>query len=346
MSHGQGSSGASEGVDASTADDTGSAPPAPSTWREARAQARALRRARAQALATRPLASHAVPDPLARGRRTAASTLARVALTVLAALSAHGLVLGGFVFAHSMLGVSRGPDPRNVPIELVMVEPPPPPPVEPEPAPEVEPEPEAPPAPEPKAPPKKRRERKPKAAPPPPQDPIDARPEPPPKRQKEVRRIVGLSLQSTVKGGSGPSFAVGNTRMGATDDTAQDPNAVEEDSPNGGPRAAQTNRRASRLPIGLGGRTVEKPKFAGPRLEPTYPEDYRAQNLEAKITLEVTIGPDGRVTKARIVSGSPYEKFEAAALAMAKKQRWVSAKRGGEPIPYTLTYSYFFTLKD
>ena len=176
-----------------------------------------------------------------------------------------------------------------------------------------------------------------------PADPIDL-PKEPPKPPKKARRIVGLSLGSTTQGSGGPSFAVGNTRMGSTDRVAEDPRAAQRLSPE--PAAARTNRRATRLPIGLGGGGLSKPKYAGRRLQPAYPEDYRAQNLETKVTVEVRIGPRGRVTKARVVSGSPYKKFEEAALKTARRQRWVPAKRDGKPIPYTITYTYFFTLKD
>ena len=63
--------------------------------------------------------------------------------------------------------------------------------------------------------------KRPAAQPAPPADPVDVAPaaEPAPER----RRIVGISLSSTVQAGAGPSFAVGNTRMGETGAVAQSP---------------------------------------------------------------------------------------------------------------------------
>lgn len=304
-------------------------------YRIRRSEARAARRAAAAARVAQPIEAP-VADPLAAPRASFASRGAGLAGLLFAAFVAHGAVLGGFYGVNTVFGgprIDKKPEER---IELVVVQPePPPPPVE-----VPEPEPEAPEAPEPKKPKPKP---KPKKKVPPPPDPIDQPPEPKTPPKKKARRIVGLSLGSTTKGGSGPSFSVGNTRMGRTEDKAEDPNAAKPL-----PRAAaeRSNRKASRLPIGLGGKKLKKPKYAGPRLEPAYPSDYRSQGLQAKITVEVKIGKNGRVSSARIVRGSAHKKFEVAALAAAKKQRWVPAKRGDEPIAYTLTYSYQFRVKD
>jgi protein TonB len=310
-------------------------------WAQKRARRRSDRRARAERRVAKPVA--AVKDPLWKPRRTFGARVLRGLLIVAAALFAHGAVLGSFFGANAVLGGKRTEDRGNEPIQVTMVEPPPP---EPEPEPEVEaaPEPRPKPKPKPKPRPKRRRRPKPRKTPPPP-DPTDApaEAEPPPKKKK-ARRIVGLNMSSTAKGGSGPAFAVGNTRMGRTAERAENPDDAQPLPKGRAPR--RKNRRATRLPIGAGGPKLTKPKYAGPRLEPEYPDDYRAQNLEAKITLEVTIGADGRVKKARVVKGSPYEKFEAAALATARRQRWVPAQRGGEPVRYTITYAYFFKLKD
>lgn len=312
-------------------------------WGQSQAAARRARVLRSKERARQPIREQG-PDPLHHDGTGWGRRLGWVALVLLGAVATHAAVLGGFFGVSAAFG-SHEPPPKDAPIEVVMVSPP-------EPAPEpVEVEPEAPEAPEAKAPapkPEPKRRRRPKKVEPPPPDPVDVPPPadtPPPK--KKARRIVGLSLGSTVEGGGGPSFGVGNTRMGQTSRTAENADDVEQIRGEAQkPRAASSNRKASRLPIGLGGPKLHKPKYAGVRIPARYPEEYRAQNLEAQITVEVAIGADGRVDKVRVVSGSKYKKFEEAAVAAAKRQRWVPAKRGDEPIPYTVTYSYYLRLED
>ncbi len=309
------------------------------SWAHARASAREARKRRAAARVVAPIRS-AGRDPLSRRKVGWALSVAGAAAVLGAALLAHAFVLGGFYGVTAAFVSDKKPDPRNVPIELTMVTPPEP---EPEPEPVAEPEAEPEPKPEPKPRPKPPVKPKPEKTAPPPPDPTDAPPEPPKDPPKKVRRIVGLNLESTAAGGDGPSFGVGNTRMGRSAETAEDPSAAKP-IPKGSPPPAQ--RKATRAPVASGGPSIVKPKFAGPRLEPKYPDDYRAQGLEATVTVEIVIGADGRVKRSRIVSGSKHEKFQEAALLVAKKQRWVPAKRDGEPVEFTITIPYRFTLKD
>ena len=319
-------------------------------WRDQKSAERAekrtlmLRRVEAPVPAT-------IADPLARprpGQRMGRVTAATAGLFVAAGF-AHGTVLAAFLGASMVLGGSKASRPKPQRITARIVQAPEPPVVQPLPEPKPLPEP----PPEPEAPKASPRPKRPKATPKPkrkpikknkpiPADPINLdKPKPKPKRK--ARRIAGLSLGSTAKGGKGPAFAVGNTRMARTERVAENP-LTPKTLPN--EPAPRINRKASRLPIGYGGSTLTKPKYAGQRIEPHYPEDYRAQNLEAEITVEVIIGPKGRVKTARIIAGSAYKKFEKEALATARQQRWVPAKRDGRPIRYTLSYTYYFTLKD
>ncbi|MBX2813469.1 MAG: energy transducer TonB [Myxococcales bacterium] len=251
-----------------------------------------------------------------------------------AATVTHGAVIGAFLSANAVLGGTRGEEQKPEPIEVAIIKEP-----EPEPEPILEPEPIPEPEPVPTQKPRRKPPR-PRRAPPPP-DPIDIPDDPPPKPKKKARRIVGLSLESTTRGGNGPSFAVGNTRMGRTATvTETSPESVTKLVPK------RRNRAATRLPIGLQGSGLSKPKYAGRRLQPDYPEIYRAQNLEAKVTVGVTIDTNGKVTKARLIASSPHTLFNDAALRTARRQRWVPAKRDGRPILFSISYSYFFTLKD
>lgn len=227
--------------------------------------------------------------------------------------------------------------------------PPPPPSVpapEPPPVKEVEPKPEPVEPPPPKEP--KKRPKKPKpveAEAPPPPDPVDVPDRPPPDTppKKPAYRVVGVNLESTVTGGGGPSFAVGNTRMGRTAREATAPSEVEpiartKDEPL---RPGRTNRAATRIPTV--GADLKKPKRLK-AVEPVYPEAYRAQGIEGNVVVRVVIATTGRVSRVDIAKSSGYPEFDAAAEKAARLETFAPAEENGRPIEYTITFTYRFRL--
>lgn len=312
-----------------------------------RARERAERAQRAASHVAQPVDAGSVPDPM----RPRPSRAARWVGWMVAAVILHVVTAGVFVgvsAAMSQLGDRRDLDADRVEIQIVEVRPPEP---EPEPEPEVvepepEPEPEAPPQPEPPKP--KPPPREPPPEPTPSADPIDPPPTPPEPKEPPPRRIVGLNLESTVEGGAGSSFAIGNTRMGKTDEVAEDPNAAKT-LPKGEPAQRGQNQSATRIPAltsGSGsGRGVSKPKPLS-RPEPEYPPMYESQGLEADVVVKVTLNEEGRVTEASVVTPSPHEKFNENALASARKTRFTPATKDGKPIPWTLTYTVRFRLPE
>ncbi len=308
-----------------------------------RIRGRATRRDRAVARVKAPVpTSLRAFDPLLRPTGSKVAQLVRTALVLAAAVGLHVFMLTAIFAANRVASSVEPSEKRDDKIEVAIVRPPPPPPPPPvqPPAPADEPEPErAPPPPKKKPKPKK----PPKKEPPPP-DPTDLPPDPPktpPKKQP--RRIVGLNLESTVQGSGGPSFAIGNTRMGQTGDKAEDAKTVkrlQKTAPTPPP-----NRKATRIP-GSGRGKIGAPKPVGGRSRPAYPKLLRAQNIEGNVTVEVRIDEQGKVKSVRIVEGSRFKEFEQSALAAARKQRWEPATQGGRPIPYTLTYTYRFRITD
>ena len=183
-----------------------------------------------------------------------------------------------------------------------------------------------------------------KQAPPP--DPIDLPPAPEaaPKKTKNRRRIVGIDFSSTVTGGNGPSFGVGNTRMGGTEKTAADPSDIQalHKEPT---KPEHTNRAATRLPVA--GVRLIKPKLAnanGDREQPPYPELLRKQGIEADVVVVVEISRHGKVTKVIIVDPSPYPEFTKAARAAAHSESYLPATRNGKAVAFTLGFTYRFRL--
>ncbi len=307
-----------------------------------RSEARQQRRARANARVTVPIPAVVRDrDPLRTRSKTGA---ALVLFFVVGAVVAHIGVIGALWLTGSAIR-AWNPEVTKVDqhVELTILEPPPPPPP---PPPPVEPEPEPEPAPKPKPKPKPKAKPKVKLPPPPP-DPIDV-PEdlpPPPSDKPPPRRLVGLSLGSTVKGGSGPSFALGNTRMGRTAKTAADAKDVKTLPKTAAPK--RVNRVATHVPTD--GRKLVQPEVKGPKLEPAYPKAYEAQGLSGKVVLELRIGKDGRVLRAKVIKPSPHPEFNDSALRTAKRQRFTAAHYKGQPSSareFTISWTVFFEVPE
>ncbi|MCB9651731.1 MAG: energy transducer TonB [Deltaproteobacteria bacterium] len=319
------------------------AAPMPRLSRRAQAKLdRAARAARANARVKRPVPEAIrARDPITHASKNPGGLW--VVLILIGAVVAHAVVLGVLWTAGLAIRTFQDklPDPKDQRIEVSVVEPPPPPPPPPEapPPPPPEPEPEV-------EKPKPKPQPKPKAEPPPP-DPIDTPKEPPPPPPPDApkpRRIVGLSLESTVQGGDGPAFGVGNTRMGETSRQAADPTEAKPLPKVAAPDKPppRVNRVATRVPTEEC--KLKPPLPKGPRLEPAYPKDYEAQELASQVVLEVRIGADGQVMSARIVKDSPYPKFNENALSTIKKQRFTPATCDGEAREYVISYTYTFEL--
>jgi len=281
----------------------------------------------------RPLsAEQRARDPLAHPRGTAGR---RLGILLLVALGSAGVHLGA-VGIGVLIGRNVHPPAQKEDLTIEMKEPPPPPP--PPPPPEVK-------APEPPAP-----VEKPVRQPPPPKvkaPPPPATPTPPPKTAPV--RVVGLSLESTTEGGEGPSFAVGNTRLGETDKKAKAPKEVGP-APTGTstlPAAGgpTTNRAASHIPVA--GVQYGKPTpRGGKQKQPPYPPVLRSQGIEGDVPVLVNISAEGKVTSVKILKASSYPEFDEAARKTALEQEWEPATRDGIPMPFTLSYTYRFRLED
>ena len=263
-------------------------------------------------------------DPLLHRRRVPVARGALVALLLLGAGAIHvGVVAVGFLIG------GREPAQRERIEQTVRVEvrePPPPPPPPPE---EKRPEP---PPPEPivkKTPP-------PKAKAPPPPAPETKSPPP---------RVVGISLDSTTEGGSGPAFATGDTHQGQTAEHAAAPRPPEAPvAPPPAPRAVSSvsNQVASRIPVA--GVSYTPPRRKRPH-EPIYPETLKAQEIEADVNVLVSIDAEGKVVKVKVIGAAPYPEFNQAAEKAAHEEEFEPALRDGVAIPYTLSYTYRFRLE-
>jgi periplasmic protein TonB len=273
---------------------------------------------------------HLMRDPLERSDSALRSTLSFARLLIVAALL-HGLILTVVFLGNALVGKATTERPRDrLQVRIVPVEkkrPPPPLPEEPR---LEEPKivPADPPPVEAKA--KVRPKRPPQAVLP---DPVS--PPPPKAPAAPARRVVGVSMESTVEGGQGPAFAVGTSRMGETGDQAVEPRAAAEEVP--------ANRVSTRFADADA--PVVPPKRLDP-VAPEYPALLREQGIEADVVVVVSIGVDGRVLDVKVANPSPQPPFNEAAIAAARRERFAPATRAGEAVPYTQRYTIRFRLND
>jgi protein TonB len=78
-------------------------------------------------------------------------------------------------------------------------------------------------------------------------------------------------------------------------------------------------------------------------VRPQYTDEARSAGVEGKVRVEITIGPDGEVTAARIVSGLGHGLDEAAVTA-AKRMRFAPAMRCGQAVESKFTIAIRFGL--
>ena len=273
-----------------------------------------------------PTAAQLALDPLARPGNNRGRRLARFWVAILVSLLVHVAAVGVGI----SLRTERGAAARRQDVKIVVRQRPP------EPPPEKKPEP-PPPLEKPVPTPPKIVKAPPPSAPP-----------PPPTKVPPVR-VVGLSLESTTEGGSGPAFAVGNTRFGETAARAVAPQDVSPAPPGLDPAAVAprgpgaSNQAASHIPVA--GVKIEFPKRRHPR-EPPYPQTLRSQGIEDDVSVLVSIDATGKVIAVKITKASQYPEMNEAARIAALAEEYDPATRDGVPIPYTIPFKYRFRLED
>jgi periplasmic protein TonB len=78
-------------------------------------------------------------------------------------------------------------------------------------------------------------------------------------------------------------------------------------------------------------------------LQPAYTDDARAAQIEGKVRVEITVGPDGVVTSVRVIQGLGHG-LDEAALEAAKGSTFEAGSKCGKPIAMTFTIGMRFSL--
>lgn len=76
---------------------------------------------------------------------------------------------------------------------------------------------------------------------------------------------------------------------------------------------------------------------------PVYPQIAQAARVQGIVILEATIGPDGRVTNARVLRSVPL--LDQAALEAVRQWEYTPTLLNGAPVPVIMSVTVQFTLR-
>jgi len=93
-------------------------------------------------------------------------------------------------------------------------------------------------------------------------------------------------------------------------------------------------------PVRVGGLVKEPTKIKD--VAPEYPTLARRARIAGVVIIDAIIGPDGRVTEARILRGVPM--LDDAALAAVRQWAYTPTLLGGVPVPLEMTVTVNFRL--
>lgn len=156
-----------------------------------------------------------------------------------------------------------------------------------------------------------------------------------------------VTLQAVI----GADGAVGDIRVVATDDARINEAAIRAVRQWKYEPARQHGRPIAiyftiivRFTHHSGGPAVVQPRLLD-RVEPTYPADLLAQQLNGHVELELQVNSQGRVQAVRVLEAT-HEAFAAAALLAVQKWRYRPATDLGKPVAAQLTERIEFRWDD
>ena len=86
---------------------------------------------------------------------------------------------------------------------------------------------------------------------------------------------------------------------------------------------------------------LTKPPALLQRVEPIFPEEAKAQQLQGDVTMQVDIGADGKVTDVQVLQPAGHG-FDEAAVAAVKQFTFSPAEIDNVPAPVRITYTEHF----
>jgi TonB family protein len=103
--------------------------------------------------------------------------------------------------------------------------------------------------------------------------------------------------------------------------------------------AAAARARASVAPVRIGGQI--KPPLKIKDVKPVYPAIAQSARVAGVVTIEATIGPDGKVIDAKVVRSVPL--LDQAALDAVRQWEYRPTLLNGVPVPVLVTVTINFT---
>jgi protein TonB len=102
---------------------------------------------------------------------------------------------------------------------------------------------------------------------------------------------------------------------------------------------AAARATAVKAPLRIGGQI--KPPTRIKDVKPVYPQIAQSAHVQGAVTIEATIGPDGKVSEAKIVRSVPL--LDQAALDAVRQWEYMPTLLNGVPIPVVTTVTVNFT---
>ncbi len=158
----------------------------------------------------------------------------------------------------------------------------------------------------------------------------------PPKNEPPPPPVFGLSLDSTDAGGS---FAapVGNTTL--AEPTKNPPKEVRPLQGNGHSHAPMSLAQLSKLPEKIGECPPGNPSAL-------YTQSARDAGIEGDVVVETVLDDDGHVTKTRVVRGIGYGLDDAASKAIREQCKFKPAEVNGDKVGTTITLTFHFIIDE
>jgi TonB family protein len=102
--------------------------------------------------------------------------------------------------------------------------------------------------------------------------------------------------------------------------------------------AAAARAKARIAPLRVGGRIMPPRKLKD--VQPVYPAVAQSARVSGAVTIEATIGPDGKVIDAKVVRSNPM--FDQAALDAVRQWEYLPTLLNGVPVPVLVTVTINF----
>lgn len=103
--------------------------------------------------------------------------------------------------------------------------------------------------------------------------------------------------------------------------------------------AAAAKAKTRMAPVRPGGRIMEPKKIKD--VKPVYPAIAQSARVSGVVTIEATIGPDGKIIDAKIVRSIPL--LDQAALDAVRQWEYLPTMLNGLPVPILVTITINFT---